>query len=240
MLVAVAALVVAGCAVWVTWRRTGLVVAIDVQHLVPCRRSGGCADPRALDLLGRDRGPLAVLDRFTTVAVPVLVGVFWGAPLLGRELETGTYQVALAQGVGPVRWFATRFALAAGCAAVGSGALTALLEWWRAPLAVLGGGPPPGAGAVAVAVAGALFALAVGACAGLLLRGTLPAMACALVAVPGARQLLAAVGPAARPRTGAAFHGDFRPFPALATTAYLGAAVLLFIVTVHRLRRRFA
>ena len=37
-------------------------------------------------------------------AVPVLLGAFVGAPLLARELETGTFRFAWTQGAGRTRW----------------------------------------------------------------------------------------------------------------------------------------
>lgn len=33
------------------------------------------------------------LNQLVVVVVPVLLGIFWGAPLIGRELETGTHQL---------------------------------------------------------------------------------------------------------------------------------------------------
>ncbi len=36
--------------------------------------------------------------------LPVLIGVFTGAPLLARELETGTFRLAWTQGCGRLRW----------------------------------------------------------------------------------------------------------------------------------------
>jgi len=36
--------------------------------------------------------------------IPVVVGVFVGAPLLARELETGTFRFAWTQGCGRLRW----------------------------------------------------------------------------------------------------------------------------------------
>ncbi len=36
--------------------------------------------------------------------VPVLLGVFVGAPLISRELDTGTFRFAWTQGAGRTRW----------------------------------------------------------------------------------------------------------------------------------------
>ena len=39
---------------------------------------------------------------------PAIVGIFWGAPLLARELETGTYRLVWTQGVTRSRWLTTK------------------------------------------------------------------------------------------------------------------------------------
>jgi len=44
------------------------------------------------------------LARRLVVAVPGLIGIFWGAPLVARELETGTYRLAWTQSVTRKRW----------------------------------------------------------------------------------------------------------------------------------------
>ena len=38
------------------------------------------------------------------VAVPAVIGVFWGAPLIAREFETGTYRLAWTQSATRTRW----------------------------------------------------------------------------------------------------------------------------------------
>ena len=43
--------------------------------------------------------------------VPAVVGAFWGAPLVARELEAGTHRLAWTQSVTRGRWLATRLGL---------------------------------------------------------------------------------------------------------------------------------
>ncbi len=47
------------------------------------------------------------------LAIPVITGIFWGAPLLARELENGTYRLAWTQSVTRARWLATKIVLIA-------------------------------------------------------------------------------------------------------------------------------
>lgn len=62
--------------------------------------------------------------------VPVVIGAFLGAPLLARELEDGTWQLAWTQAVPRMRWPAVKLAALAGVAVT----LTAVLTWFRQPL----------------------------------------------------------------------------------------------------------
>jgi hypothetical protein len=118
------------------------------------------------------------------LAVLGLIGMFWGAPLVARELETGTFRLAWTQGVTRTRWLAAKLAIA-GAAAMAAGELfTLMVAWWSSPI------HKANAGYTAftsdsfhsgVAPAGyAAFAFALGVTAGLLIRRTLPAMAVTL------------------------------------------------------------
>jgi hypothetical protein len=49
-------------------------------------------------------GPLQVFLDFLILLVPLIVGMFWGAPLVSRDLETGTFRLAWTQGVSRTRW----------------------------------------------------------------------------------------------------------------------------------------
>jgi hypothetical protein len=69
--------------------------------------------------------------------LPLLVGMFWGAPLLAREYELGTDILACSQTVSRRRWLTvklTAFIAAAGLAATG---FSLLFGWWFRPFAQL-------------------------------------------------------------------------------------------------------
>ncbi|GHK05648.1 transporter [Streptomyces sp. NPDC003753] len=140
-----------------------------------------------------DVEPLKYLGALN-IALPVVIGVFWGAPLLGRDRELGTHRVILTQGVSRGQWFASRFALAAATTIALSGLLAGVFAWWWRPAAdrsyglfwyentaLSGSGPR--------VVAAALFGLAAGTLLGLLARRVLAAMVLTLL-VTGAMTLL--------------------------------------------------
>ncbi|MDX6502938.1 MAG: hypothetical protein QOE29_63 [Gaiellaceae bacterium] len=116
------------------------------------------------------------------IVIPALAGLFIGAPLLAREFEHGTHRLAWTQSVTRRRWLLSKtllLALATGLAAL---ALAGISMWWRQPFDSLEGRMAPARFDIegAVVPAYAVFALAIGVLAGLLMRRTLPAMSAAL------------------------------------------------------------
>lgn len=119
---------------------------------------------------------------------PPLLGVFWGAPLLARELETGTYRLAWTQGVTRSRWLLTKLAVGAAATGAVAGVLTLTITWWYRSLDHVGTNPYAVFDRRDIAPIGyALFAFAAGALLGAVIRRTVPAMAATLVGYVAAR-----------------------------------------------------
>lgn len=116
------------------------------------------------------------------LVVPALVGAFWGAPLLARELESGTFRLAWTQTVSRVRWTLTKLVLLGLAGMAAAGLCSLLVTWWSSPLDfVVGAGPfahYDTRGVVPMAYAA--FAFAVGVMAGAVIRRTVAAMGAAL------------------------------------------------------------
>ena len=107
--------------------------------------------------------------------------MFWGAPLVAREFETGTFRLVWTQGVTRTRWLAAKLAIA-GAAAIAAGELfTLMVAWWASPIHKANAGYTDftaGSFHTGVAPAGyAAFGFALGVTAGLLIRRTAPATA---------------------------------------------------------------
>jgi ABC-type transport system involved in multi-copper enzyme maturation permease subunit len=112
--------------------------------------------------------------------LPGLIGVFVGAPLVARELESGTFRFAWTQGRSRVQWIVTKLALLGVGLTAMALAFSALFTWWYGPFdAISGRMTPYGAYEVSglVFAAHTLFGFALGALLGLLIRRTVPAMA---------------------------------------------------------------
>lgn len=112
--------------------------------------------------------------------VPLAIGAFIGAPLLAREAESGTWQLAWTQGVARRRWLTVKLATLAALAVVLDGAFAALVTWYRKPWDALNGRFGDGFDVEGLALpVYALFAFAVGAAAGAFIRRSVPALAVA-------------------------------------------------------------
>ena len=64
---------------------------------------------------------------------PVLLGAFAGAPVLARELETGTFRYAWTQGIGRERWTVAKLTLLAVVVVAVTAAFSELFSWFFAP-----------------------------------------------------------------------------------------------------------
>jgi hypothetical protein len=160
----------------------------DTSGIATCKAPSNCDALKSV-FLSHDKllqnllGPLLL-------AVPALLGIFWGAPLVARELETGTYRLAWTQSVSRTRWLAVKAALIGLASIAVAGLSTLMITWWSSPIDRVNMNRfTPGVfderGIVAIGYAAFAFALGLTACA--LIRRTVPAMATTLVAFVGAR-----------------------------------------------------
>lgn len=130
------------------------------------------------------------------IAVPAVVGVFWGAPLIGREYETGTQDLVWQQSISRHRWLAVKVGLVGLAAIAAAGLIVTAVSWWSRPLDATAIDPlvrlsPFVFDARGYVVLGhTAFAFTLGAAAGLLIRRTVPAMAVTLVVFIAAQILM--------------------------------------------------
>jgi len=120
---------------------------------------------------------------------PIVIGVFVGAPLLSRELESGTFRFTWTQDIGRTRFVLTTLVLLAGFTVAAACALGLLLGWCAHPFEVIGVESQWQSGLFDVTgvtlAAWTLFSLALGTFLGTLIGRTVPAMAATAVGVGG-------------------------------------------------------
>ena len=125
-----AALSAAGLAI------VAIALAITGPHLVDlynstvagCRARGSCQSA-INSFVDTDRFLQHAITALLFVA-PALIGIFWGAPSIARELETGSFRLAWTQSVTRTRWLGSKLALVGGSAMVATGLLSLMVTWW--------------------------------------------------------------------------------------------------------------
>jgi hypothetical protein len=202
---------------WLAWRQSRLQFLIAACALLLLALAFALTEP-GLTRLYAEYGnhPAAFLAQIRTGGYPVLyfasagvmyltplvIGAFWGAPMIARELETGTHRLTWNQSVTRTRWLLVKIAIGGGAAMVFAGITGLLLSWWAGPIDRVGGFPV-GTSQLSrfepivfgtrglVPIGAAALAFMIGVTAGLLVRRTIPAMAltlavfaAALVAMP--------------------------------------------------------
>jgi hypothetical protein len=195
---------------WVTWRQhrfalTGVgaflgflavalwILGLKLHHAyaaaTACHPAGS---PLCSNLVNSFNGMNVFLSNgFVLQAVPALIGAFLGAPVLARELETGTYRYAWTQGFGRWRWTLAKLVALAVAVAVATEAISLLFSWYYQPYFTAGNqsrflteSSPLASGlfdlrGIAFA-AWTLVAFAIGALAGMLTRRVVPAIVATL------------------------------------------------------------
>ena len=192
--------------IWLTWRQfraaaammaaalaalaailalTGPGLAGDYSTGIAACTQSGCSD--FVRHFFRDhQGPFLGLTAVVLV-LPALIGLFWGAPLITRELEAGTHRLVWNQSITRTRWLAVKLALTGLAAMTAAGLGSLAVTWWSSPIdktATNANFPKMGPllfdARGIVPIAYAAFAFALGVTVGMLVRRTLPAMAITL------------------------------------------------------------
>lgn len=136
---------------------------------------------------------------FVLEILPVIVGVFLGAPLVAREIESGTYRFTFSQATSRTRYLVATIAMLGVFVAAGGGVLGFLFAGWARPFEVAGVGESmwqPGNFATSwwMLAAWSLLGVAAGALVGTVVKRVVPAMATTLVLVGGLVLTATAVG----------------------------------------------
>jgi ABC-2 family transporter protein len=195
---------------WVTWRQhratlislpailgaasvflliAGLKIHHDYAVMTGCRPLQSAACAQLNTVFNQTDWTIGNTTLIFMNLAPALLGAFAGAPVLARELETGTFRYAWTQGYGRERWTIAKLTLIGVVIAAVTGAFSQLFTWFFQPfigqedLNVLSA--TVFASRSVVFAAWTLTAFAIGAFCGMLLRRIVPAMAVTLGAYIG-------------------------------------------------------
>jgi ABC-type transport system involved in multi-copper enzyme maturation permease subunit len=205
--------------IWLTWRqfRTqavavwALVAAFGILLLVTgpplvtqyrdssfaaCHSNCGAAAGNFLNQLASDPPyhMVYLLGALLIILLPAVIGLFWGAPLLARELESGSFRLAWNQSVTRERWLAVKLGVLGLASMAAAGVLSLILGWWASPIDDAAGFAgaagfqsrffPLDFGTRGIAPIGyAAFAFALGVLVGLMIRRTVAAMGITLALI---------------------------------------------------------
>jgi hypothetical protein len=180
-----------------------IVLAVTGPHLVHlydttvagCTAKVDCAAANSALISSGDK--LGIVLKVVVEVVPGLIGLFWGAPLVARELESGTYRLVWTQVI-RTRWIAVKLGLLGRASMAVAGLVSLMVTWWSSPLDRVRMTPFTSFDQRGLVPVGyAAFAFVLGVVAGLLIKRMLPAMATALGGFVAARLVVAHFG---RPR----------------------------------------
>ncbi|MGH9044491.1 MAG: hypothetical protein ACRDVP_06615 [Acidimicrobiales bacterium] len=140
---------------------------------------------------------IEVID-FATMGMPLLLGLFWGSPLLAQEFEDGTNGLVWTQCVTRRRWLRSNLLWMILAAAAWGAAVTAVVTWWSLPEVSLGlsrltEGQFDIQGIAPVAYS--VFAVVLGIAVGSTIRRVPPAMAMTLAAFIAVRVVVVLARP---------------------------------------------
>ncbi|MEV0087489.1 hypothetical protein [Saccharopolyspora sp. NPDC050642] len=186
---------------------TSMLQQIQAQGLERCLAVGGQGPGCATGVSDfRDEWfDLLRVGQLVIVVLPVLLGVFSGAPLFAREIEHGTHVLAFAQSVTRVGWMAAKLVMLVVPSLVVLVVLQLLVSSWVADAGLMGplvDGPFSFLNFESMGWVPAvhlLFGYALGALLGAVLGRSLPAMISTLAGLVAVRGAVGLAGPALMP-----------------------------------------
>ncbi|MEV5204023.1 ABC transporter permease subunit [Streptomyces sp. NPDC053720] len=190
--------------IWLTWRQfrvqalvgfgalllLGIYLVILGQQihssyddtLAHCTGHGNCSS--TLGAFAENYSLQVDLLSYLLLVVPGVIGIFWGAPLISRELQAGTHRLVWNQSVTRSRWLAVKLGVVGLLSTALAGLYSLLLTWASDPVnAVLNNRFEPVlfASRNIVPLGYAAFAFVLGTALGLFVRHIVPAMGATLV-----------------------------------------------------------
>jgi ABC-type transport system involved in multi-copper enzyme maturation permease subunit len=120
----------------------------------------------------------------------VVIGIFWGAPVVAREFDTGTFRLAWTQSASRAQWLRAKMLVGGIATIITAGLFTLMATWWSSPIDRVRDQPFSLFDTRDIVPIGyALFAFALGVAIGALVRRVIPAMVLTIAAFAAVRGL---------------------------------------------------
>jgi hypothetical protein len=132
---------------WLTWRRFRLQVSVVFVAVATVAVAMAVTGPELLrayhaDAIGfvgqiaNDRADKSLhpIGLALMYAAPPVIGAFWGAPLVARELEAGTHRLVWTQSTTRGRWLAIKLGLTGLAGLVATGVPSLAVSRWSSPI----------------------------------------------------------------------------------------------------------
>jgi hypothetical protein len=197
--------------IWLTWRQFRLNALVGYAALLVLALGLALTGPHLADVYDQSASTfldwvaaqsldhtLYVIGTIAGYVLPALMGAFWGAPMIARELEAGTHRLVWSQTVTRNQWLATKLGAGLVASMAASGIIGVVTTWWAHPIdravdastrsdvssifEVPRFAPELFASRGIVPIGYAAVAFAAGVLAGAVVRRTVPAMAITLAA----------------------------------------------------------
>jgi ABC-type transport system involved in multi-copper enzyme maturation permease subunit len=181
-----------GLAMHHTFTHSGLATCLDKLSTAQVT-SGNLPDCGALSQQFQNQYSSLTSVAILFVILPVFVGIFFGAPLVAREVEAGTHRLVWTQGVSRRHWALVKFGLVGAVTLALATGYALGMTWWFGPLVTNGGGRfgPVSFDVQGIAPIGyTLFAVALGIFASTIWKKMLPAMGITLAGFVVVRVLI--------------------------------------------------
>ena len=146
--------------IWLTWRQFrvqavtaaaalaafAILLAATGPHLASLYAASGitgCHGGTCANAASGFLSHLAVTSAYPVVYMlgialillaPAIIGIFWGAPLIARELETRTFTLAWNQSITRTWWLVVKLTLTGLAAMAVTEALSLIYAWWENPV----------------------------------------------------------------------------------------------------------
>lgn len=139
--------------IWLTWRHYRVAIGIGIvllvalcfafvldantlnaalqqHHFTHCYDTSADYIPCGLMIIPGSTVSWRSLAEMLLPWLPLLIGVFLGAPLLPREYDQRTHLFAWTQSTSPTRWLSIKLVMIGGITLIGFGLLSWITTWW--------------------------------------------------------------------------------------------------------------